>query len=76
MPRCRKTILDDAPWLLLNSTLQIRAIRKTVKGYELNPTQMFLWDGGGERWSEADARLFERSAIHFVHGPGCPKKYL
>jgi ABC-type transport system substrate-binding protein len=34
--------VDDAPWIFVNSTLQIRAIRKEVKGYELNPTQMFF----------------------------------
>jgi hypothetical protein len=26
----------------VNSTLQIRAIQKNVKGYQLNPTQMFF----------------------------------
>ncbi len=35
-------ILEDAPWVFVNSTLQVRAIRKTVKGYQLNPTQMFF----------------------------------
>ena len=35
-------ILDDAPWVFVNSTLQIRAIRKEVKGFQLNPTQMFF----------------------------------
>ena len=38
----QKTVLDDAPWIFLNSTLQIRAIRKNVKGFMLNPTQMFF----------------------------------
>jgi len=38
----QKIILDDAPWIFLNSTLQIRAIRNNVKGYQLNPTQMFF----------------------------------
>ena len=35
-------MVDDAPWIFINSTLQIRAVRKGVTGYELNPTQMFL----------------------------------
>jgi peptide/nickel transport system substrate-binding protein len=38
----QKTILDDAPWIFVNSVLQVRAIRKEVKGYTLNPTQMFF----------------------------------
>ena len=40
--QAQKLVVDDAPWIFINSTLQIRAIRKTVKGYELNPTQMFF----------------------------------
>ena len=35
-------ILDGAPWVFVNSTLQVRATRKNVKGFELNPTQMFF----------------------------------
>jgi len=35
-------IMDDAPWVFLNSTLQVRAIRNQVKGFRLNPTQMFF----------------------------------
>jgi len=35
-------ILDDAPWVFVNSTLQVRAHRKDVKGFRLNPTQMFF----------------------------------
>jgi len=35
-------IMDDAPWVFVNSVLQIRAIRKEVKGFQLNPTQMFF----------------------------------
>jgi peptide/nickel transport system substrate-binding protein len=38
----QKMILDDAPWIFVNSTLQVRAARKNVKGFELNPTQMFF----------------------------------
>jgi peptide/nickel transport system substrate-binding protein len=35
-------ILDGAPWVFVNSTLQVRATRKDVKGFQLNPTQMFF----------------------------------
>ncbi|MBV8183574.1 MAG: hypothetical protein JOY76_02695, partial [Hyphomicrobiales bacterium] len=38
----QKKILDDAPWIFVNSVLQVRAIRKEVKGFVLNPTQMFF----------------------------------
>jgi peptide/nickel transport system substrate-binding protein len=40
--QAQKLVLDDAPWIFVNSTLQIRAIQKNVKGYQLNPTQMFF----------------------------------
>lgn len=35
-------ILDDAPWIFLNSTLLVRAMRKEVQGFVLSPTQSFL----------------------------------
>ena len=35
-------IMDDAPWVFVNSVLQVRAARKEVKGFQLNPTQMFF----------------------------------
>jgi peptide/nickel transport system substrate-binding protein len=38
----QKIIVDDAPWIFVNSTLQARAISKKVKGFVLNPTQMFF----------------------------------
>jgi peptide/nickel transport system substrate-binding protein len=38
----QKIVVDDAPWIFINSTLQVRAIRKEVKGFQLNPTQMFF----------------------------------
>jgi peptide/nickel transport system substrate-binding protein len=38
----QKIVVDDAPWIFINSTLQVRAISKKVKGYQLNPTQMFF----------------------------------
>jgi peptide/nickel transport system substrate-binding protein len=38
----QKAILDGAPWVFVNSVLQVRAVRKEVKGYTLNPTQMFF----------------------------------
>ena len=38
----QKLIMDDAPWIFINSTVQVRAIRKGVKGFRLNPLQMFF----------------------------------
>ncbi len=38
----QRIVLDDAPWIFINSTLQIRAARKNVEGFQLNPTQMFF----------------------------------
>ena len=38
----QRQIMDDAPWVFVNSVLQVRAARKEVKGFELNPTQMFF----------------------------------
>jgi peptide/nickel transport system substrate-binding protein len=38
----QKLILDDAPWIFVNQTLQVRVTRKEVKGFQLNPTQMFF----------------------------------
>jgi peptide/nickel transport system substrate-binding protein len=35
-------ILDDAPWIFVNSVLQTRVTRKEIKGFVLNPTQMLL----------------------------------
>lgn len=40
--QAQKMILDDAPWIFVNSTLQVRAINKHVKGFMLNPTQMYF----------------------------------
>ncbi len=34
-------IMQDAPWIFINSTTQIRAVSKTVHGFTLNPLQMF-----------------------------------
>jgi peptide/nickel transport system substrate-binding protein len=34
--------MHDAPWVFVNSTLQIRAERTSVQGFRLNPTQMFF----------------------------------
>jgi len=39
--KAQRIVLDDAPWVFINSTTQIRAIRKSVKGLRLNPLQMF-----------------------------------
>jgi peptide/nickel transport system substrate-binding protein len=38
----QKIITDDAPWIFINSVLQVRAVRKEVKGFVLNPTQMLF----------------------------------
>ncbi len=38
----QKIILDAAPWIFINSVLQVRAVSKRVQGYQLNPTQMFF----------------------------------
>ena len=33
---------DDAPWIFMNHTNQVRATRANVKGFQLNPLQMFF----------------------------------
>jgi ABC-type transport system substrate-binding protein len=40
--KAQKIILDEAPWIFVNQTLQVRVTRKEVKGFVLNPTQMFF----------------------------------
>ena len=40
--QAQRIILDAAPWIFVNSVLQVRAMSKIVKGYQLNPTQMFF----------------------------------
>jgi ABC-type transport system substrate-binding protein len=40
--QAQKIILDDAPWVFINSVEQVRATSKRVQGYVLNPTQMFF----------------------------------
>jgi peptide/nickel transport system substrate-binding protein len=40
--KIQKQIVDDAPWIFINCTQQIRAVRKEVQNYHLNPTQMFF----------------------------------
>ena len=40
--KVQAAILDDAPWIFVNSTKLTRIARKEVKGLVLNPTQMFL----------------------------------
>jgi peptide/nickel transport system substrate-binding protein len=37
-----KILHDDAPWIFINYTNQVRASRATVKGFVLNPLQMFF----------------------------------
>jgi peptide/nickel transport system substrate-binding protein len=39
--KAQRIVVDDAPWIFINSTLQVRAISKKVQGYQLSPTQMF-----------------------------------
>ncbi len=36
-------IHDDAPWLFVNHTLQVRATSDNVEGFALNPLQMFWY---------------------------------
>ncbi|MBV8915965.1 MAG: hypothetical protein JOZ05_23360, partial [Acetobacteraceae bacterium] len=38
----QRQIVHDAPWIFINCTQQIRAVRKEVQNYHLNPTQMFF----------------------------------
>jgi peptide/nickel transport system substrate-binding protein len=38
----QRIIMDDAPWIFVNSVLQVRVTRKEVKGFVLNPTQMLF----------------------------------
>ena len=38
----QKQIAEDAPWIWINSVSQVRAARKEVQGFMLNPTQMFF----------------------------------
>ena len=38
----QKLVWQGAPWVFVNSTEQVRAIRTNVHGYQLNPTQMFF----------------------------------
>ncbi len=40
--KAQAIILEDAPWIFVNSVLQTRVARKEVKGFQLNPTQMFF----------------------------------
>jgi ABC-type transport system substrate-binding protein len=40
--QAQQIILHDAPWIFINSVLQVRAVSNRVKGYQLNPTQMFF----------------------------------
>ena len=40
--KIQKQIVEDAPWIFINCTQQVRAVRKEVQNYHLNPTQMFF----------------------------------
>jgi len=37
-----KILHDDAPWIFINYTNQVRAARASVNGFVLNPLQMFF----------------------------------
>ena len=38
----QRRIVADAPWVFVNCVSQVRAVRKEVHGFQLNPTQMFF----------------------------------
>jgi peptide/nickel transport system substrate-binding protein len=40
--RANAILHDDAPWIFINHTNHVRATRANVKGFELNPLQMFF----------------------------------
>ena len=40
--QANKILHDDAPWIFMNHTNQVRAARTNVKGFQLNPLQMFF----------------------------------
>jgi len=40
--QANKILHDDAPWIFMNHTNQVRAARATVRGFLLNPLQMFF----------------------------------
>jgi len=40
--KANQVLHDDAPWIFINYTNQVRASRATVKGFQLNPLQMFF----------------------------------
>ncbi|MDI7249419.1 MAG: ABC transporter substrate-binding protein [Bacillota bacterium] len=40
--QAQAVIMDDAPWIFVNHTKQVRASRANVKGFQLNPLQMFF----------------------------------
>ena len=40
--KANQILHDDAPWIFMNHTTQVRATRANVKGFQLNPLQMFF----------------------------------
>ena len=40
--KANEILHDDAPWIFINYTNQVRASRATMKGFLLNPLQMFF----------------------------------
>jgi peptide/nickel transport system substrate-binding protein len=40
--QANKILHDDAPWIFMNHTNQVRASRSSVREFQLNPLQMFF----------------------------------
>jgi len=40
--QANKLLHDDAAWIFINHTNQVRATRANVTGFQLNPLQMFF----------------------------------
>ena len=40
--QANQILRDDAPWIFMNYTNQVRVTRANVKGFQLNPLQMFF----------------------------------
>ena len=53
----QQQILDDAPWVFVNSVLQVRAARKEVKGFRPQSDADVLRHGSGVGGEIAGARL-------------------
>ena len=40
--KANQVLNDDAPWIFMNHTNHVRAARANVRGFQLNPLQMFF----------------------------------